>query len=82
MRLSCFQIILAYYLTPERIELANGLGATFGGQVQASPHTKAGALPFRVLCENAGPLADIAAADQPIHAKLLTTTRLPARLPI
>src|SRR5580692_11243098 len=42
-------------------ELANGLGAAFGGQAQASPHTKAGALPFRVFCESAGLLADIVA---------------------
>jgi hypothetical protein len=35
--------------------------------------------PSRVLCERAGLLADIAAADHWIHAKLLTTTRCPAR---
>jgi len=35
--------------------------------------------PSRVLCERAGFLADIAAADHRIHPRLLTTTRCPAR---
>ena len=35
--------------------------------------------PSRVLCERAGFLADIAAADDRIHAKPLTPTRCPAR---
>jgi len=33
----------------------------------------------RVVCERAGLLADIAAADRRIRQKLLTTTRRPAR---
>jgi hypothetical protein len=37
--------------------------------------------PSRVLCERARFLADIAAADYQIHAKLLTTTRRPVRFP-
>src|SRR4030088_3436481 len=36
-------------------------------------------LDWTVPCERAGLLADIAAADQRKHAKLLTTTRCPAR---
>ena len=43
-----------------------------------SPHTKAGPCPSGVLCERARLLADIAAADYRIHAKLLTTTGCPA----
>jgi hypothetical protein len=35
--------------------------------------------PFRVLCESAELLADIAAADHLIHAQLLTPLRCPAR---
>jgi len=35
--------------------------------------------PSRVLCERAGPLADVAAADQRIPAKLLTTSGCPMR---
>jgi hypothetical protein len=35
--------------------------------------------PSRVLCERAGLLADIAAADHRIHAERLTATRCPAR---
>ena len=47
-----------------------------------TPHTKRVPCPSRVLCERAGLLADIAASDHRIHAKLLTTTRCPARFPI
>jgi hypothetical protein len=47
-----------------------------------STRTKTGALPFSRSCERAGLLADIAAADHRIHAKLLTTTRCPARFPV
>jgi len=51
-----------------------------GGLTHAStPTQKRVPRPSRVLCERAGLLADIAAADHRIHAKLLTTARCPAR---
>ena len=50
-----------------------------GGWPMPSPHTKTGALPFSRSLREGGALADIAAADHPIHANLLLTTRCPAR---
>jgi hypothetical protein len=83
---------LSDYLLAEIKEIVER--PTLGGWPMHSPHTNAGGgladafahkqtrvpRPSRVLCERAGLLADIAAADHRIHAKLLTTTRCPARL--